>query len=141
MAQAEGIEHPTDEDLRRLDRGRKEKKVSNQEWVSPHDPDARIARMKDGRTHLAYKAEHAVDLESEAIVAAHVTPADRSDMATGEETLILAQIHLVRSGSPAQIQEVVQDKGYHDNQALARIAALGVRSYGQAWRMGGGLSS
>lgn len=128
LAQAEGIENPSDEDLRRLDRGRKDKKVSNEEWENPHDPDARIARMKDGRTHLAYKAEHAVNLESTAIVAAHVTTAGRGDTATGEETLILAQLHLVRSGSKAQIQEVVQDKGYHDNAALARLAAWGVRT-------------
>jgi transposase len=129
LAQAEGLEHPTDDDLRRLDRGRKDKKVSNEEWENPHDPDARIAKMKDGRTHLAYKAEHAVDLASEAIVAAHVLPADRGDTQTGEETLILAQVHLVRSGSAAEIQEVVQDKGYHDNEALARLAAWGVRTY------------
>lgn len=129
LAQAEGIENPTDDDLRRLDRGRKDKKVSNAAWENPHDPDARIAKMKDGRTHLAYKAEHAVDLESEAIVAAQVTPADRGDTQTGEETLIAAQVHLVRSGSTAEIQEVVQDKGYHDNAALARIAAWGVRTY------------
>lgn len=129
LAQAEGIENPTEEDLRRLDRKRKDKKVSNEEWENPHDPDARIARMKDGRTHLAYKAEHAVDLESTAIVAAHVTTAERGDTATGEETLILAQVHLVRSGSQAENKEVVQDKGYHDNEALARSAAWGVRTY------------
>ena len=129
LARAEGIENPTDEDLRRLDRRRKDKKVSNEDWESPHDPDARIARMKDGRTHLAYKAEHAVDLQSAAIVAAHVTHADRGDTQTGEETLILAQVHLVRSGSTAEIKEVVEDKGYHDNEALARLAAWGVRSY------------
>lgn len=129
LAQAEGMENPTDEDLRRLDRKRQDKKVSNAEWENPHDPDARIARMKDGRTHLAYKAEHAVDLESTAIVAAHVTTAERGDTATGAETLILAQVHLVRSGSKAEIKEVVQDKGYHDNEALARLAAWGVRTY------------
>jgi transposase len=129
LAQAEGIDNPTEEDLRRLDRKRQDKKVSNEEWENPHDPDARIARMKDGRTHLAYKAEHAVDLESTAIVAAHVTTAERGDTATGVETLILAQVHLMRSGSQAEIKEVVQDKGYHDNKALARIAAWGVRTY------------
>ena len=79
LAQAEGIDNPTEEDLRRLDRGRKDKTVSNEQWKSPTDPDSRIARMKDGRTHLAYKAEHAVDLVSEAIVATTVTFADRSD--------------------------------------------------------------
>ena len=77
LAQAEGIAAPTAADLQRLDRGRADKKVSNEHWASPSDPDARIARMKDGTTHLAYKAEHAVDLQTEAIVAATVTPADR----------------------------------------------------------------
>lgn len=129
LARAEGMENPTEEDLRRLDRRRKGKKVSNQDWESPHDPDARIAKMKDGRTHLAYKAEHAVDLASEAIVSAHVTPADRGDTASGPESLILAQVNLVAAGSPAEVQELVADKGYHDNRWLAECAAWGVRTY------------
>src|SRR3954470_13016820 len=61
---------PTDEEVRRYDRSRKDKKVSNREWVSSTDPGSRIARMKDGRTHLAYKAEHVVDLESDLVLAA-----------------------------------------------------------------------
>ena len=73
LARAEGIENPTEEDLRRLDRGRKDKKVSNEQWQSATDADSRIAKMKDGRTHLAYKAEHAVDVVTEAIVATTVT--------------------------------------------------------------------
>jgi transposase len=129
LARAEGIENPTDDDLRRLDRGRKDKKVSNEEWENPHDPDARIAKMKDGRTHLAYKAEHAVDLETEAIVAVQVTHADRGDTQTGRETIIGAQAMLVQSGSGAQVQEVVADKGYHDNEHLAWCARWGLRTY------------
>src|ERR1051325_3855614 len=129
LAKAEGIENPTDEDLRRIDRGRKDKKVSNEEWENPHDTDARIARMKDGRTHLAYKAEHAIDLETEAIVAAQVTHADRGDAQTGRETILAAQVHLVQSGSEAEIKEVVQDKGYHDNAHLAWCAAWDLRTY------------
>jgi transposase len=129
LAQAEGIENPTDEELRRIDRGRKDKKVSNEDWESPHDPDARITRMKDGRTHLAYKAEHAVDLETEAIVAAHVTHADRGDAQTGPDTLIMAQAHLVQSGSTAEVREVVEDKGYHDNAFLAWCVGWGLRTY------------
>ena len=129
LAQAEGIENPSDDDLRRIDRGRKDKKVSNEDWESPHDADARIARMKDGRTHLAYKAEHAVDLETEAIVAAQVTHADRGDAQTGRETILHAQINLVESGSAAQLREVVQDKGYHDNAHLAWCASWGLRTY------------
>jgi len=129
LAQAEGIENPTDADLQRLDRGRTDKKVSNQDWESPSDPDARIARMKDGTTHLAYKAEHAVDLQTEAIVAATVTPADRGDGASGAETLIVAQWNLNQSGSDAGVTELVADKGYHDNRLLAQCADWQVRTY------------
>jgi transposase len=129
LAKAEGIENPTEADLRRLDRARKDKKVSNEQWESPTDPDSRIAKMKDGRTHLAYKAEHAVDLESEAIVAATVTFADKSDPRSGPVTLSLAEANLVLAGSAAKIAETVMDKGYHDNGLLAELAERGVRTY------------
>ena len=88
----EGTE-PTDDELRRFDRGRKDKKVSNDEWQSPTDPDARIAKMKDGRTHLAYKAERVVDLETEFILAATVHHADAGDPATLTDSLITAQLN------------------------------------------------
>jgi len=129
LAKAEGMENPTEEDLRRLDRGRKDKKVSNQQWESPTDRDSRIAKMKDGRTHLAYKAEHAVDLESEAIVAATVTFADQSDPQSGPVTLSLAEANRVMAGSATEIEEAVMDKGYHDNGLLAGLAQRGVRTY------------
>jgi transposase len=112
LAQASGIETPTREDLARIDRKRK-KKGSNEDWTHPHDPDAKITKMKDGRTHLAHKAEHAVDLETGAIIAVTVQGADEGDTATSVETLIEAaeQIETVvpeRDG----IKEVVADKGY-----------------------------
>jgi transposase len=133
LAQAEGIEEPTEEDLRRLDRGRKDKKVPNQQWQSPTDPDSRIAKMKDGRTHLAYKAEHAVDLDSEAIVAPLITHADRADADSAPLTLTLAQANLVLASPQADhaptVQEAVLDKGYHDNGLLAECARRGVRTY------------
>jgi hypothetical protein len=129
LAKAEGIENPTEEDLRRLDRGRKDKKVSNAQWKSATDRDSRIAKMKDGRTHLAYKAEHAVDLESEAIVATTVTFADKSDPQSGPVTLSLAEANLVLAGSATEIEESVMDKGYHDNGLLAGLARRGVRTY------------
>ena len=129
LAQAEGLEDPTDEDLRRLDRGRHDKKVSNEQWQSHTDADSRITKMKDGRTHLAYKAEHAVDLHSEAIVAALVTHADRSDPASAPLTLTLAEANLVLAGSATTVEEVVMDKGYHDNGLLAECAQRGVRTY------------
>jgi len=129
LAKAEGIPNPTEEDLRRLDRARKDKKVSNEQWKSPTDPDSRIAKMKDGRTHLAYKAEHAVDVVSDAIVATTVTFADKADPQSAPVTLCLAEANLVLAGSEAEIQEVVMDKGYHDNQLLAGLAQRGVRTY------------
>ena len=128
LAQAEGMEEPTREQLARLDRKRK-KKASNKDWTSPSDPDARIAKMKDGRTHLAYKAEHAVELVSEAIVATTVTFADKSDPTTAPVTLSLAAANLVLAGSATEIQEAVLDKGYHDNELLADLASRGVRTY------------
>jgi transposase len=129
LAQAEGIENPTEEDLRRMDRGRKDKKVANEEWESPSDPDSRIAKMKDGRTHLAYKAEHAVDLRSEAILATTVTFADKSDPASAPATLALAQANLVLAGSKVGITELVMDKGYHDNGLLTELAGQDLRTY------------
>jgi transposase len=129
LAKAEGIQNPTEEDLRRLDRRRQDKKVSNQQWESRTDPDSRIAKMKDGRTHLAYKAEHAVDVVGEAIVATTVTFANQSDAQSAPVTLSLAEANLVLAGSEVEIQEAVMDKGYHDNQLLAELAQRGVRTY------------
>ena len=129
LAKAEGLDHPSDEDLRRLDRKRQDKKVSHDDWESLSDPDARIAKMKDGTTHPAYKAEHAVDLESQAIVAATVTYADKSDAASAPDTLPLAQANLVLAGSKTQVQEAVADKGYHDNHLISEVALQGIRTY------------
>ena len=111
LAQAEGIENPTAEDLRRLDRKRPDKKVSNDDWQSPSDPEARITKMKDGTTPLAYKAEHAVDPESEAIVAASVVSADTGDATRGPETLAAAQANLSAVQPEAAVAEVVMDRG------------------------------
>jgi hypothetical protein len=129
LAAEAGLDHPTDEALRKFDQGRKDKKVSNEEWVSTTDPDSRIARMKDGSTHLAYKAEHAVDLESDLIVSATVHPGDRGDSATLAETLTTAQVNMVLADSEAEVKEVVADKGYHAAETLAWCEAVGVRTY------------
>ena len=129
LAQASGIETPTRADLARIDRQRK-KKGSNDDWTHPHDPDAKITKMKDGRTHLAHKAEHAVDLETGAIVGVTVQDADEGDTTTSRETLIDAaeRIEAVRPDRDG-IQELVGDKGYHSNQSLVDLEAVGVRSY------------
>ena len=113
----EGIEDPTDEDIRRFDRKRK-KKVSNKEWTSPNDADARIAKMKDGRTHMAYKTEHAIDVDTDIVLAAGVYKADESDTATLSETLVQAQAHTVLAGSESEIKDVLADKGYHSTENL-----------------------
>jgi len=124
----EGIENPTDEEVRRFDRKRK-KKVANKDWASPTDPDSRIAKMKDGRTRLAYKAEHTVDLDSEFVLAAVVHPADVADSATLVESVLRAQFHLVQAGSGQEIEEAVADKGYHKAETLAECEHFTTRTY------------
>src|SRR5580692_1295187 len=142
LAKASGIETPTREDLARLDRKRK-KRTSNQEWKSPADADARIAKMKDGRTHLTHKAEHAVDLDTGAVVAVTLQGADRGDTTTVDETLSEAgmavaeqverEVRLRPEEKPkvnaAGIEEVVADKGYHSGAVMQRMKGYGVRSY------------
>ena len=115
-------ETPTIEQLKRFDKSRKDKKVSNDDWESPSDPESRIARMKDGTTHLAYKAEHAVDLKTEMIVAAEIYYGDEADSHTLEDTIQLAQTHLDGAGSAVQVQDVVADKGYHSAATLTTLA-------------------
>jgi transposase len=121
LAVESGIETPTVDDLIRLDRQRKGKRLSNQDWTSPVDPEARIAKLKDGRTRLAYKPEHAVDLETGAIVAAEIHPADRGDTATLPETLKAAEANLAAVGAGRTTEEpaeLVADKGYHSRDGL-----------------------
>jgi transposase len=133
LAHASGIETPTRDDLARLDRKRP-KKGRNKDWRHPHDPDARITKMKDGRTHLAHKAEHAVDMETGAIVGVTVQGADQGDTTTIAETVTAAAedleaVAVATDGETAVIEEVVADKGYHSNQVLVDLAALDLRTY------------
>ena len=128
LAKASGIETPTAEDLARFDRKRK-KKTSNKEWTHPHDPDAKVAKMKDGSTHMAHKVEHAVDMET-GVVGVTVQGADEGDTTTIVETLITAaeEVEAVLAGE-AGVAEVVADKGYHSNETLVGLAAVDIRSY------------
>jgi transposase len=124
MAAESGIETPTTDDLTRLDRSRKGKKLSNADWESPTDPDARIARLKDGRTHLAYKPEHAVDLDTGAVVAAEMHGADQGDTTTLPQTLASAATHLAgvdAAPTPQDPAELVADKGYHSRAGLKEL--------------------
>jgi transposase len=127
LAKAEGIEEPTREQAARLDRKRK-KKASNRDWKSPVDADARIAKMKDGRTHLAHKAEHAVDRSSGAVVGITLQAADLGDTATIGVTLQEAQANAALLNERG-VEEVVADKGYHSNQVLVDLHADDARSY------------
>src|SRR4249920_3541851 len=116
MAQESGVETPTVEELARFDRKRKGKTLSNADWESPIDPDAKIARMKDGTTHLAYKPEHAVDLDTGVVVAAPIHPADEGDTRTLTPTLEVAARNLEEVGLAPSADEpsvLVADKGYH----------------------------
>jgi transposase len=124
MAKESGIETPTADDLIRLDRARTGKKLSNADWESPTDPDAKIAKLKDGRTHLAYKPEHALDLDSGAVIAAELHEADQGDTSTLPGTLAAAAEHLVvldvapTCEAPA---EMIADKGYHSRDTLKSL--------------------
>lgn len=112
---------PSAGELRQFDKSRENKRVSNDEWQSPTDPDSRIAKMKDGTTHLAYKAEHVVDLDTEMIIAAEIYHADRPDSQTLEDSVNAAQTNQREAGSVQQIEDVVADKGYHANEQLANL--------------------
>ena len=129
LAAASGIATPTRAALARFDRKRK-KKGSNDDWTNPHDPDANITKMKDGRTHLAHTAEHAVDLETGAVVGVTVQDADDGDTTTMVETLITAadQVEAVLPAA-AGITAVVGDKGSHSTDTMVAFADLGIRSY------------
>jgi transposase len=142
LMKSEGIEEPTPAERQRFDRKRK-KSLSNRDWVNPHDREARITKMKDGRTHLAYKAEHAVDLETGAVVALTVQPADRGDTASMPATLSEAgctvtemagqaapadAVGPVETVSEVGVERVVADKGYHSKQVLQDLAEVGVRT-------------
>jgi transposase len=137
LAKESGIETPTREDLSRIDKSRKNK-ASNDDWTHPHDPDAKIAKMKDGRTHLAHKSEHAVDLDTQAIVAVTLQGADQGDTTTLGVTLETSAENLeavaedpkaAESLAEQRIAEVVADKGYHSNETMRDLREDEIRTY------------
>jgi transposase len=130
LAKEAGIEDPTDAELRRFDRKRKGKKTSNDDWKSPTDPDARIVKMKDGTTHLAYKAEHAVDLDTNIVIGATIQPGNAADGETVKETIVEAQGNL-NDATEQQccIAEIAADKGYNKTETLVWAEEQGIRTY------------
>jgi transposase len=129
LAQEAGIANPTAEDVQRFDKKRDDKKVSNADWQSSTDADSRVAKMKDGTTHLAYKAEHVVDLDSELVLSATITPATHGDAETMCDSVAQAQNNVAAAGSKIQIEETVADKGYHKASTLEQAQAFGWRTY------------
>jgi transposase len=135
LAKSAGIENPQRSDLAKLDRHRKGK-GSNQDWAHPHDPDARITKMKDGRTHLAHKAEHVVDLETGALLGVSLHEADQGDTQTVVQSVEAAFDHVseaiesMGAELPEKLfEEVITDKGYHSNQSCQELQELGLRTY------------
>jgi transposase len=137
LAKASGIETPTREDLTRIDKDRKNK-ASNDDWENPHDPDAKITKMKDGTTHLAHKQEHAVDLDSGAVLAVTIQPADQGDTSTWRQTVeeTYQNLNAVKDDErvaervhPNPVEEAVADKGYHSNETMTDFVELEIRSY------------
>lgn len=138
LAKASGIETPTRAELARFDRKRKKRSTSNKDWRNPNDPDAKVTKMKDGRTHLAHKAEHAVDMETGAVVSVTIQPADRGDTKSIDETL-KEVVHVIEDVvdddeaaaglSDQALTELVADKGYHSNDVLRDRMEFGMRTY------------
>jgi transposase len=137
LAKASGIDTPTQEDLARMDRKRS-KKTSNEDWEHPDDPDARIAKMKDGSTHLAHKVEHAVDMETGAVLALTLQGANIGDTTTIQNTLIAVAEQIEQWTANPEIAdelrdnmlaELVTDKGYHSNDIVTDLKQLDIRSY------------
>ena len=137
LAHNAGIENPTKSDLAKLDRKRKNK-ASNDDWTNPNDPDAKIAKLKDGRTHLAHKDEPAVDLDTGAVLSVTLQGADQGDTSTLPVTWEDTRQNLSATAKDEQAapklsdqpcRELVADKGYHSNAMLVNLEAQGVRSY------------
>ena len=137
LAKESGIETPTREDMAKLDKKRK-KKTSNKDWHNPNDPDAKITKMKDGRTHLSNKSEHAVDMDSGAVLAVTVQGANLGDTTTIDETLseTLLNLEEVKEDPQAKsnlsedpVQALVADKGYHSASVVSELVEAGIRTY------------
>jgi transposase len=120
---------PTDEEIRRYDKKRKNKKVSNEEWGSPNAPESGITQLKDGRTHAAYKSEHVVDLDSELVIGATLHPGHAADTDTLVDSVMEAQENLDQAGSEIEIEEAAADKGYHAASTLELCDSLSLRTY------------
>jgi transposase len=128
LAKKAGLDDPTDDELRQFDRHRPGKKVSNDDWENPHDPDATITRMKNGTTRMAYKAEHAVALDTDIVVSTTVHPGSTPDTTTIIDTAIDAAVNVDQAGADHEIKAIVADQGYHSTSVVTLAADLGMRA-------------
>ena len=129
LAKAEGIENPTPQHLQRMDRKRRGKKASNKEWKSKTDSHARMARLKGGRTRMAYKVENVMDIQSRITVAAHVHLADQADPATIGKTVLSTDETVMNAGIEGGIEDVILDRAYHADAVLEKLDETGYRAY------------
>jgi transposase len=129
LAKKAGLDNPTDDELRRFDRNRPGKKFSDEDWENPHDPDAAITRMKDGTTRMAYKVEHAVDLDTDIVVSTTVHTGTAPDTATIIDTAIGAAVNAEQAGADSETEAIDADKGYHSTKVVTLAADLGMRAY------------
>jgi len=129
LAAEAGVDDPTDDELKRFDKKRKGKKMSNKDWTSKSDPDSRIMRMKDGRTHLSYKAEHVVDLDTDMILSVGIYPGDRGDPDTLMDSLDATGKNLAGVDEDLAVKELAADKGYHSTEKLVACGERKIRTY------------
>ena len=129
LAEEAGLKDPTSKELKRFDKNRPGKKMSNDEWQSKTDRDSRIMKMKDGRTHMSYKAEHVVDLDSEMLLGVKIYHGNAGDTKTLTESLESANEHLKSADEELSIKEVPADSGYHSVETLVACGELGIRTY------------
>ena len=129
LAEEAGLKDPTNEELKRFDKKRPGKKTSNRDWESKSDPDSRVMKMKDKRTHLSYKAEHVVDLDTEMLLAVEIYHGDQGDTKTLTASLEAATENLKAVDDELEIKEVPADSGYHSLETLVECQKLGIRTY------------
>jgi hypothetical protein len=127
LAKKAGLDDPTDDELRQFDGNRTGKKVSNDDWENPHDPDATITRMKDGTTRMTSKVEHAVDLDTDIVVSTTVHTGTAPDTATIIDTAIDAAASAEQAGLDNEVEAIVADKGYHSTKVVTLAAQYGTR--------------
>ena len=130
LASENGIDPKNADAVRQFDRKRP-KKMSNEEWVNPHDPDAKIGQTKAGATDMIYKPEHTVDLDTGAILQAEGIRTVISDPVKNRklENLGTEDAQVVRkakrSAGSKSGKELLRRRGMHLERSFAHILDAG----------------